>query len=280
MKLLNILLWLAAYSGSLLQIILFSVVYYKHRNKTELQFLYVLSNVLVITGIIMVLNQTVYYGKVFNLILGNCLLSFLVTVPYFVYKVNAVVKKYYFVIPASILIAAFVCNFLILINYVVPAFSVAPVFLIILFIPVFLKKTNAVVENKDGKTLEKTGIAMFSITLFFTLTAFPLNQFAVKIPYLLSCHFAVFTIVYQIPGFLYCRNRLRRRSKNINLSQLTKREKEVAAEICNGLKYEEIADKLFVSLSAVKKHSYNIYRKLGIKNNRELMLLVNNAEEP
>jgi DNA-binding NarL/FixJ family response regulator len=78
---------------------------------------------------------------------------------------------------------------------------------------------------------------------------------------------------------LYCKERLRRRSKNINLSQLTKREQEVAMEICSGLKYEEIAGKLFVSLSAVKKHTYNIYRKLGIKNNRELMLLVNKSQE-
>jgi DNA-binding CsgD family transcriptional regulator len=57
------------------------------------------------------------------------------------------------------------------------------------------------------------------------------------------------------------------------LNLLTKRENEVAMEICSGLKYEEIANKLFISLSAVKKHTYNIYRKLGIKNNRELILL-------
>jgi hypothetical protein len=52
MKLLNILLWLAAYSGRLVHITLFLVVYYKYRNKTELRFLYILSNILIITGII------------------------------------------------------------------------------------------------------------------------------------------------------------------------------------------------------------------------------------
>jgi DNA-binding CsgD family transcriptional regulator len=228
----------------------------------------------------MVLNQTVNRAKVFNLILGNCLLSLFATVPYFVYKANAVAKKYYFVIPAEILTAAFVYNFFIRINHAALAFSAASVFFTILFIPVFLKKPNGATESNDDKNLGKTGATMFFIVLFFTLTAFFLNKFAAKIPYLLSCYFAVFTISYQIPGVLYCKKRLRRRSKSINLSQLTKREKEVAAEICSGLKYEEIADKLFISLSAVKKHTYNIYRKLGIKNNRELMLLVSNAREP
>jgi DNA-binding NarL/FixJ family response regulator len=44
-------------------------------------------------------------------------------------------------------------------------------------------------------------------------------------------------------------------------------------KICQGLKYEDIARELFVSLSTVKKHAYNSYRKLGISNNRELMRL-------
>jgi DNA-binding CsgD family transcriptional regulator/uncharacterized membrane protein YwzB len=246
----------------------------------ELRFLYILGNVLIITGIIMVLNQTVTDGKVFNLILANSLLSLFITVPYFVYKSNAIAKKYYFVIPATILIAAFIYNFFILIDYAAIAFSVAAVFFIILFFPLFLKKTAAFIKNSYSKNLERTGIIMFSIVLFFTLTAFLLNKLAVGMPYLFSIYFALFTMAYQIPGLLYCKNRLRHSQKNINLSQLTKREKEVAAEICNGLKYEEIANKLFVSLSAVKKHTYNIYRKLGIKNNRELMLLVNNTKEP
>jgi DNA-binding NarL/FixJ family response regulator len=43
--------------------------------------------------------------------------------------------------------------------------------------------------------------------------------------------------------------------------------------ICNGLKYEEIAENMHISLSTVKRHSFNLYRKLGINNNRELMQL-------
>jgi DNA-binding NarL/FixJ family response regulator len=46
-----------------------------------------------------------------------------------------------------------------------------------------------------------------------------------------------------------------------------------------GLTYEQIAEKLFVSLSAIKKHAYNIYRKTGAKNNRQLMRMMSEAGE-
>jgi DNA-binding CsgD family transcriptional regulator len=275
MKLLDILLWLAAYSGCLLHILLFALIYYKYRDKTELRFLCVLINVLVVTAIIMILNQTAGNAKIFNLILANSLLSFFVTVPLFIYKENAVEKKYYFLMPLVVLAAAFVYNFFILINYTAIAFLPTPVFFIILYIPVFLKKPNGPAKNRNSRELEKTGIIMAIITVVFTFAAFPLSKLAVKIPWLFSIHFAVFTLAYQIPGFFYCKNRLRQSSKATGLAQLTKREKEVAEEICRGLKYEEIADKLCVSLSAVKKHAYHIYRKLDIKNNRELMLRLN-----
>jgi DNA-binding CsgD family transcriptional regulator len=55
------------------------------------------------------------------------------------------------------------------------------------------------------------------------------------------------------------------------LELLSKRENEVALEIYNGLKYGEIAEKLFISISSVKKHANSIYKKLEIKNNRELL---------
>jgi len=46
------------------------------------------------------------------------------------------------------------------------------------------------------------------------------------------------------------------------------------------LKYEAIAGKLFISLSAVKKHAYNIYQKLGIHNNRELIMIITKENLP
>jgi DNA-binding CsgD family transcriptional regulator len=110
--------------------------------------------------------------------------------------------------------------------------------------------------------------------LFFSLFAVPLSFLLWNMRYFLSIYFGIFLIVYHIPGLWYCKNRLSQvKYKKSYFKLLTKRENEVAMEICNGLKYEDIANKLFISLSAVKKHTYNIYRKLEIKNNRELILL-------
>jgi len=47
---------------------------------------------------------------------------------------------------------------------------------------------------------------------------------------------------------------------------LSKREIEVLKLISTGLSNQEIAEKLFISLSTVKTHTSNIYSKLGVKN--------------
>ena len=45
---------------------------------------------------------------------------------------------------------------------------------------------------------------------------------------------------------------------------LSDRELEVVALVADGLKYQEIADKLVVSLNTIRTHSKNIYSKLGV----------------
>ena len=47
--------------------------------------------------------------------------------------------------------------------------------------------------------------------------------------------------------------------------QLTSREEEIILLISEGLRHKEIADRLFLSLTTVKKHIYNIYQKLGVQ---------------
>jgi len=46
---------------------------------------------------------------------------------------------------------------------------------------------------------------------------------------------------------------------------LSKREKEVLQLIAQGLSNEQIADRLFVSVSTIKTHLINIYSKLGVE---------------
>jgi DNA-binding NarL/FixJ family response regulator len=53
--------------------------------------------------------------------------------------------------------------------------------------------------------------------------------------------------------------------------EITKREKEIIELISQGLSNKEIAEKLFVSISTVDAHRYNILKKLEVKNTAEMI---------
>ena len=50
---------------------------------------------------------------------------------------------------------------------------------------------------------------------------------------------------------------------------LTKRETEMLGLLVKGLRYKEIADKLFISTATVRTHIYNIYQKLHVQSRTE-----------
>lgn len=52
---------------------------------------------------------------------------------------------------------------------------------------------------------------------------------------------------------------------------LSKREKQVAAKISEGLSNRSIADQLFISERTVKFHCTNIFKKLAITNRKMLI---------
>ena len=55
------------------------------------------------------------------------------------------------------------------------------------------------------------------------------------------------------------------------ISRLTIREKEVLSHISDGLLNKEIADKMFISIDAIKKHAQSIYAKIQVRNRSEAM---------
>jgi len=57
------------------------------------------------------------------------------------------------------------------------------------------------------------------------------------------------------------------------------REQEIISLLLKGKSNQEIEDELFISLSTVKTHIYNIYKKLGIKSRWQLIHLVQNPNE-
>jgi DNA-binding CsgD family transcriptional regulator len=54
-------------------------------------------------------------------------------------------------------------------------------------------------------------------------------------------------------------------------TDLSPRELEVLLNIAEGMTNQQIADKLFVSLSTVKTHTANIYSKLGVKSRTQAL---------
>ncbi len=54
------------------------------------------------------------------------------------------------------------------------------------------------------------------------------------------------------------------------------REAEVVELVMRGLSNKEIAARLFISVDTVKKHTYNVYRKLGVQNRVQLSYFVRN----
>lgn len=51
---------------------------------------------------------------------------------------------------------------------------------------------------------------------------------------------------------------------------ISKREREIISGICKGKTNQEIADELFISVQTVKDHTYNIFRKVNVRNRVQL----------
>jgi DNA-binding CsgD family transcriptional regulator len=55
-----------------------------------------------------------------------------------------------------------------------------------------------------------------------------------------------------------------------NTHGLSARELEILRLVLDGKSYKQMEDALFISIHTVKSHVYNLYRKLGVKNHRQL----------
>jgi DNA-binding CsgD family transcriptional regulator len=67
--------------------------------------------------------------------------------------------------------------------------------------------------------------------------------------------------------------RRRQRRPHVDLSSLTDRETEVFDLAAEGLRKEEIAERLYISPATVRTHLQRVYRKLSIHSQAELMSL-------
>ena len=59
--------------------------------------------------------------------------------------------------------------------------------------------------------------------------------------------------------------------ENCEMKKLSEREKEILNLLSQGLRYKEIADKLFLSTETVRTHIRNIYEKLQVNSRTEAL---------
>lgn len=104
---------------------------------------------------------------------------------------------------------------------------------------------------------------------------------------LAAIHLLVF-LAGNIPPVLYWRAYVRKyyaapaiqKTDEAKLNQflqefkISKREKEVIQQLCEGKTNKEISDALFISLQTVKDHIYRIYQKTEVKNRVQLINLI------
>lgn len=114
------------------------------------------------------------------------------------------------------------------------------------YLSVFLEEDTLVADILRSMLREDQGAKKFSDTIHKLLSVFPRNLETQQVEGTGSAH--------------------ARRGEDDLIEPLTRREREVLEQIVEGSSNQEIADRLVITLSAVKKHTGNIFRKLNVKN--------------
>lgn len=96
-----------------------------------------------------------------------------------------------------------------------------------------------------------------------------------QIDYINSLLLVPFILLIFSFGIFIEQNNQKESSKKIDTFKLTSKEKEVTLMILEEKKNQEIANEMFVELSTIKTHINNIYKKVGVKNRKELFEKMN-----
>ncbi len=124
----------------------------------------------------------------------------------------------------------------------------------------------------DNKKLFLIGLVILIIicVLTFNVVYFSNYYGIVEIDYINSLLLVPFILLIFSFGMFIEQNKQKEKSKKIDTFNLTAKEKEVTLMILDKKKNQEIANEMFVELSTIKTHINKIYKKIGVKNRKEL----------
>lgn len=137
-------------------------------------------------------------------------------------------------------------------------------------IPVLYLASLFIIRYKLKKELFKSWLGKrLSLTILISIPFLLIDIFK-----LVSNLFFFLPLIYigiSVQILLYLKKVYKIKEININNLGLTEREKELVQLIIKGQSNTEISENLHISISTVKNHIYNIYKKLNIKNRYELI---------
>ncbi len=129
-------------------------------------------------------------------------------------------------------------------------------------------------KNISLKTL-LLGVCILVVVSVLAFNVFYFSAYygIVQINYLNSLLLIPFIVLIFSFGIVLGRSNPTIERKSLNDFEFTSREKEIIQLIVAGKKNKEIADQLYVELSTIKSHINNIYKKIEVKNRKELISL-------
>lgn len=160
-----------------------------------------------------------------------------------------------------------ILSFGLVINVAITSIVITLYFYIFLFYLYFSRNEE---DNKFRVLIKR-----LLILTAFTTVSFILDLFEeLKIYEILSIDFYPISII--LIGLFFILTYLRNKkileiTDSVNFSVLTNRENEIAVNIVQGFSNRDIAEKLYISESTVKKHINSIFKKLEIKSRWELI---------
>jgi DNA-binding CsgD family transcriptional regulator len=283
-----ILAWIAAYSVCVITVITGYFLYLKNKEKTVFAFLLILLNTLSVTVFIMLNHIFNFFNEYFLLILFNILSLYYITINNFILvleKIKFSLFKLCITVLFSVLLIDIVSLFLLkfIIEFLYYFFGLPLVFsnIYIYCFKAVKKKEYKIHLVKFWRNIGSSSVFSGIIAVIFGVIYFILVFLNDADNYTVSYIFSAFTIFYNMPGLIHFLSELMKIQKTafskVDLQKgmeklgLSPREMEVAIKIINGMKYKDIAENLFISLTTVKKHAYNIFRKADVKNSRRLI---------